>query len=231
MNLRLIDWIWRIRGSVPLAPGITGPATFDRLDSLFHERGTTYDRADDRLTFEKKSPGAQDKMSLFERGTLRVQTGKEGARLHFNLYSHTLLLCFLAPLLFLGFAKFFEATLRHDKAAHSAGIEQVDHGRKAAQDPATKKPKVVVMNPIDKFLGAPPPPEKKPGDEKPSRRRNISPTTAYVFAGIFAFLYIVGRILEQVLIRRVFMKRIGDAVDLRPILFGRVARRYERHHP
>jgi len=64
------------------------------------------------------------------------------------------------------------------------------------------------MNPIDKALGAPAP--KKPGTEGKGDEDDKKPTPkpAYVFAGIFAALYIVGRILEDRLIKSLFKKRL-----------------------
>jgi len=32
VNIRVIDWIWHIRGRLALAPGQTGNDAFDRLD-------------------------------------------------------------------------------------------------------------------------------------------------------------------------------------------------------
>jgi len=237
LNLKFIDWIWMVRGSVPIDAGLSGDKVFDRLDGLFHERGTTYSRTDDALTFQKKGQGAQDKMSVFDRGTLRVEAGNGAARLRYDLYSHALLLCFLAPFFFFGFAKFFEITKHHEKAAKApvavaahqdAGPSGAKPPRATSSDakPADAKPSdakpaaspakatETPMNPIDKFLGAPKPPEKKPGEEdKPIQRKPLSPTPAYVFSGIFAFLYWVGRILEQFLVRRLFQRRIsGDVI-------------------
>jgi hypothetical protein len=68
------------------------------------------------------------------------------------------------------------------------------------------------MNPIDKFLGAPEP--EKPDEKKKKEeeeKKGPSPTPAYVFAGIFATLYVGGRILEDWLIKRLFRKRLAGA--------------------
>ena len=64
------------------------------------------------------------------------------------------------------------------------------------------------MNPIDKALGAPAPDKKKDGADKGEgkKKKKPSPTYAYVFAGIFASLYVIGRILEDRLVRRLFDK-------------------------
>jgi hypothetical protein len=68
------------------------------------------------------------------------------------------------------------------------------------------------MNPIDKALGAPAPDKpKKDGDKAEGRNKKPSATTAYVFAAIFATLYVAGRILEDRLIKRLFRKKLLGA--------------------
>jgi hypothetical protein len=66
------------------------------------------------------------------------------------------------------------------------------------------------MNPIDKALGAPAPekPKKKDADKERGDDDKPTPTPAYVFAAIFATLYVVGRILEDRLVRTLFRKRL-----------------------
>ena len=206
MNLRLIDWIWHVRGSLPLQPGQSSSEVFDRLSSLFQGvDGTTNDRVDDTLTFSKKDQAAQDKLSVFDKGVLHVQHGATGSVLRYHLISRALLFCFLAPLLFLAFAQLSLVLAKHPKASADA-----------AHKPA-KKEKVLPLNPIDKFLGAPAPEAKKKkdegggGDEEGGGGKKPSTTPAYVFASIFAVLYLVGRILEDRLVRRLFSRRIRGA--------------------
>lgn len=100
--MRLIDWIWHVRGAVPVAT----PAPFDALAPVFDERGTTLERAPDALVFRKDNPDAQDKLASFETGRLRLVDDAEGRTLRYDLTSHALLWCFLAPLPFgaLGYA-------------------------------------------------------------------------------------------------------------------------------
>lgn len=198
MNLRFFDWIWHIRGSLPLAPGQSSDDVFERLDPLFRQTGTTHERTNGKLTFRKKDPAAQDKMSVFDGGVLQVENGGAGAVLNYYLSSRALLFCFLAPLLFLGFGQLTVALGQLEKpsteAAKTAGDKKKD-AKKEAERP---------MNPIDKALGAPAPekPDKNKKDMKPS------PTAAYVFAGIFATLYLVGRFLEGRLVKTLFRKRL-----------------------
>lgn len=196
MTSRFFDWIWHIDGSVALAPGQSGKDAFDRLDSLFHEPGTSYERTADGLTFRKKDPAAQDKMSIFDHGVLQVQNSEAGSILHYRLASRALLFCFLAPLLFLAFAQL---------TVGAGSLEQTSKAEEAKK-PEKKEP-VLSLHPLDKALGAPRPekPKKSEEDKKPS------PTSAYVFAGLFALLYVVGRVLESRLVKVLFRRKLADS--------------------
>lgn len=202
VNLRFIDWIWHVRGSLALAPGQSGDEAFARLDPLFHEFGTTYERSSSTLTFSKKDQPAQDKMAVFDSGTVQIQDTAGGQVLHYRLASRALLFCFLMPLLFLGFAQLTIAlgTLEKPPVAGASG---------QAKDATDKKKPEMRLNPIDKALGAPEPEKPKDGAaNKPEKKQ--TPTAAYVFAAIFAVLYGVGRILEDRLVKRLFAKRLLD---------------------
>jgi hypothetical protein len=197
VNLRFIDWIWHVRGSLALAPGQSSNDAFDRLAPLFRQAGTSHQRTNDTLIFSKKDQAAQDKMSVFDGGVLRIDKGAAGSVLHYRLASRALLFCFLAPLLFLSIAQF---TIVID------GFEKPPHE-------AAKKHAAMPMNPIDKALGAPAPDNSKKDDaETPGKRgKKPSPTAAYVFAAIFATLYVAGRILEDRLVRALFKKSLLEA--------------------
>jgi hypothetical protein len=198
VNLSLIDWIWRVRGSLALAPGQSVDDAFDRLDSLFRQTGTSHQRTTDALVFSKTSQAAQDKMSVFDGGVLRIDQGPSGSVLRYHLTSRALLFCFLAPLLFLSIAQFTIFISKFDKPPHE--IE--------------KKHETPQLNPIDKFLGAPAPDESKaPGkakkgdaDKSEAEDDKLTPTPAYIFAGLFGTLYIFGRILEDRLVKRLFKR-------------------------
>jgi hypothetical protein len=193
VKLRFIDWIWHVRGSLALAPGQSSDDAFNRLDTLFRQTGTRHQRTNDMLSFSKKDPAAQDKMSVFDGGALRIDKGMAGPVLHYHLTSRALLFCFLAPLLFLGIAQFTVVITQYEKPPE-----------KAAPMPA-----YTLMNPIDKALGAPAPdPPKKDEVEAQRKGKKPSPTAAYVFAGIFTVLYVVGRILEDRLVKALFKKRL-----------------------
>jgi hypothetical protein len=206
VNPRLIDWIWNVRGSLVLAPRQSSDDAFDKLDPLFRQTGTSFERSDDTLVFSKKNQAAQDKMSVFDGGVLQIERGVAGPVLRYRLTSRALLLCFLAPLLFLGFAQLTIAIGKIEKPATEAANKSE---KEAAEDPAEKYASMP-MNPIDEFLGAPAPekPQKDGKDKDKKEDKKPSPTPAYVFAAIFAALYLVGRVLEDWLIKERFRKRL-----------------------
>jgi len=203
MSNRMIDWIWHIRGTLALAPGQSGAEALTRLDPLFLETGTTRERDDNTLVFRKHDPRAQDKLAAFDSGVLQVEQGAGGPVLNYRLRSKALLLCFLAPLLFLALGQIEVALGKLDKPVAAAG----KHG--VAKKDDEKEDKIVPLNPIDKLLGAPEP-EKKSAAERAEEKakKKHSPTPAYVFAGIFVALYLGGRVLEDRLAQSLFRKRL-----------------------
>ncbi|MFM7378658.1 MAG: hypothetical protein ACKO1O_11115 [Erythrobacter sp.] len=196
LSLPLIDNIWRVRGAVPVDPGMSPAEAFARIDPLLRTPGTTMSEEGGVLTYTKRNPAAQDKLATFTRGRMWIEQAGAGAVLRFDLFSHALLLCFLAPLFFLGFAQLAVAI----NAWEASGAEA---SQKAEKKDETKPPVVKKLNPVDEFLGAPAPedPSKKKKDEKKDEGRH-SPTEGYVLAGIFAAIYLVGRWLEPFLVRR-----------------------------
>lgn len=242
MNLKYINWIWHIRGKIPLPDGQSKEEAFDRLAPLFEKEGTSYQRRENILIFEKKDQAAQDKMSIFDGGLLEVSADDESRTLRYHLKSRALLTCFLAPLVFLAFAQFSVAIsgLHANAEAAKRSAERSTEETKKEEDEET----VRELHPIDKFLGAPAP--KQPDEDKKCKadpeedseaRESVdetdegdlpsdassdkgeceeekeelkhSPTTAYVFAGIFFAVYLVGRGLEDWLIRRAFRKSLN----------------------
>jgi hypothetical protein len=206
MNLRFIDWIWNIRGYVPLAPGQSSDEAYSRLDALFDQPGTSYDRVGDALSFTKKDQAAQDKMSIFDAGVLQVEQAEGGPVMRYRMASRALLFCFLAPLLFLALGQLI------------VGVGMLEASSSAADAKAKKDEKkddkdiVLKLHPIDEFLGSPAPekPKKDKTDKKEDKKKDSkhSPTAAYVFASIFAALYVVGRILEDRLIKNLFRRKL-----------------------
>ena len=204
MSMRFIDWIWHIRGSLALAPGQSADDAFNRLDPLFHETGTSHEREGNSLVFSKKDPRAQDKMAVFDSGVLHVERDATGGTLHYHLVSRALLMCFLAPLLFLGFAQTNVFLGKFEKSS-----TEITGKAGAASGAPEKKAADVPMNPVDKFLGAPEPDRKDAAakaEEKAEKKH--SPKSGYTFAVIFVALYLIGRILEDRLAKSLFRKRL-----------------------
>jgi hypothetical protein len=208
VNLRFIDWIWHIRGSLALSPEQSSDDAFDRLAPLFCQTGTSHERTHDTLTFRKKDQAAQDKMSVFDGGVLQIEKVVAGSVLRYHLTSRALLFCFLAPLLFMGIAQFTIVMIKFQKpSTESASTSgKASDGAKKSE----KKDVALPQNPIDKALGAPAPekPKKEGADEPKGRGKKPSPTPAYVFAAIFAALYVVGRILEDGLVKALLKKSL-----------------------
>lgn len=190
-HLPYVDVIWRVRGEVPIDSALSPEEAFARLDTLLRTPGTTVVIADEALTYAKHNPAAQDKLATFTRGRLWIESAGAGAVLRFDLFSHALLLCFLAPLLFLGFAQLAQSINAYEQVSAEASEKDKDK---------TKPGKT--LNPVDKLLGAPEPddPNKKKNDEKEEGRH--APEPGYVLAGLFAALYLAGRWLEPWLVRR-----------------------------
>ncbi len=195
LSLPLIDNIWRVRGAVPIDPAMSAAEAFARIDPLLSTPGTSLSEEGGVLTYTKRNPQAQDKLATFTRGRMWIEQAGAGAVLRFDLFSHALLLCFLTPLLFLGFAQMAIAINEWE----ASGAEASEKAEKKEEKP---KP-VKKLNPVDEFLGAPAPedPSKKKKDEKKDEGRH-SPDEGYVLAGIFAAIYLVGRWLEPFLVRR-----------------------------
>jgi hypothetical protein len=207
VKLSYIDWIWRLRGSLPIQPHQSATQAFDKLEALFHEQNTTYRVEGDTLTFTKRNQLPQDKMSAFDSGTLHVADGV----LRYSIASRALLACFLAPLFFFALG---HAGVAVDKWRNPPELAKAK--AEAAKKRSLVKPEDVPMNAVDKLLGAPvPEKKKKDGEEIGKRNRKPSMTTAYTYMGIFFALWIGGRILEHRLIHARFRKRLAgeDAVQ------------------
>ena len=176
---------------------------FARLDPMFQTSGTVYAVDGDTLTYTKRNPAAQDPLATFTRGRLQLASQGRSSVLRYDLSSTALLLCFLTPLLFLGFAQVAVGLNAWEKAS-------VEVSKKAEKDEEKAKP-AKQLNPVDVFLGAPAPedPAKKKDKEKDKDKGRHSPTPAYVLAGLFFAIYLVGRVLEPWLIRRRLRKALS----------------------
>ena len=208
-SIHYIDMIWRVRGEVPIDSSLSADEAFARLDPLLRTDGTTVAAEGNALTYAKHNPAAQDKLASFTRGRLWIEPAAAGAVLRFDLFSHALLLCFLAPLMFLGFAQLAVTVNAYEKASAEASEKTKGKDKKDEDKP---KP-VKKLNPIDEFLGAPAPedPNKKK-DKKDEDEGRHSPEPGYFLAGLFAALYLLGRWLEPWLVRRRFRAALTNPV-------------------
>lgn len=207
-----IDRIWRAASSIELDPVLPTREAFERLAPLFDTQGTEVALDGNALTYVKTNPAAQDKLATFTSGTLLITEDEahNATRLSYEVGSTALFICFLAPLAFLAFGQFAELINAIEKPALIA--------EKAAEEEKKKEEteEKLELHWIDQMLGAP---ERKPrGEDDEERARkdgredgredevegNHSPTTAYVFAGIFFAIYLVGRALEPYLLKRTF---------------------------
>ncbi len=202
-----VDHIWRVRGAVPIDPAMTPEAAFARLDPLLRTPGTRLTVEGEALTYAKLNPAAQDKFATFTRGRLWIERAGAGAVLRFDLFSPALLACFLAPLLFLGFAQAAVTINAWEKASEAA---EKAKGKPADEKKQTKP--VPKLNPVDEFLGAPAPedPAKKKKEEDEGRH---APEPGYFLAGLFFALYLLGRWLEPWLARRRLRAALADATE------------------
>ncbi|MFO6448414.1 hypothetical protein ACLBKU_14870 [Erythrobacter sp. NE805] len=208
-----IDHIWRVRGAVPVDPALSPEEAFARLGPLLGTPGTDLAAEGGVLAYAKHNPAAQDPFATFTRGRLWIERAGAGAVLRFELFSHALLLCFLAPLLFLGFAQLAVTINDYEKAAAKA--EEAASKDKKKDEEKKDKP-VPKLNPIDEFLGAPAPedPAKKKKDKKEEEDEGRhSPEPGYFLAGLFAALYLLGRWLEPWLARRRFRAALASPIE------------------
>lgn len=215
---RAFGWIWRVGGTLDLPPGQSTGEALDRLAPLLGTPGTHHERTGDALVFIKRDAAAQDRLAVFDSGVLRIVQDADQPVLRFDLVSRSLLACFVAPLLFLGFAQVMLYTEKRERA-EAAAEEKAEKAKEAkdaktgnAKAVGTKKPakKELVLNPIDAALGAPAPKTRKQmaADKAEKDKEPPSAKPAYVFAGIFAALYLIGRILEAWLAKKLFRKAL-----------------------
>lgn len=201
VRLPFIERIWRVKSSIAFDGPMAPEDAFEKLDPLFQAEGTEFEVNENTLTFRKHNPAAQDKLATFTSGKLSVVRTGNGSQLAYDLSSPALLMVFLAPFLFLTFGQIADVLSdMHQPAAEST--------REAADKPE-EDDKVYELHWLDEALGAPKP-EKPSEEEKAEKAKEPkhSSTPAYVLAGIFAAVFIAGRILEPWLIMRTFRKAL-----------------------
>ncbi|OUI85436.1 hypothetical protein HK27_05725 [Acetobacter orientalis] len=200
MNWHLIDWVWHVRGNLSLPVQQTSSETLGKIEPLFQEVGTTHERTNDGLIFSKKNQPSQDKMAVFDNGILSIEKSQDGSFLRYDLTSKTLLFCFLTPLFFLIMAE-LTIVVKHLQKPSTEVSQSVSD--------KAKEEKYLIQSPIDKALGVPAPEKKSEKDKEGQGKRKLSPTAAYVFAGIFSILYVIGRIREALSVKSLFRKYIS----------------------
>lgn len=222
-----IDRIWRVKSSLELEEPLSAYEAFDRLGSLLGTQGTEVTVEGDTLTYVKTNPAAQDKLATFTAGTLKVDGDENARTLSWDVTSTALFLCFLAPLGFIAFGQFAAFINELEKPALIAEMAEKEKEKEKEKEEAKK----IELHWIDQLLGAPEP--KQPGEEDEEEAEkgrgeegrgeegredeepegNHSPMTAYVFAGIFFAIYLVGRVLEPYLLKRTFRAALRQPDD------------------
>ncbi len=204
LRVPYVEKIWRIEDSLVVEVPLTPDEAFARLDPLFQTDGTRYAIEGDTLGYLKTNPRAQDKLATFTSGTLRVELAQGATRLTYQAASTALLLCFLAPFLFLFFAQVMEAANQWERAKAEAS----ETAKKDKPDEAKDKP-LPKLHPIDVMLGAPAPKDPKADKDKQKEpKEKFKATPAYVLAGLFFVLFLVGRVLEPWLLKRTFRQAL-----------------------
>lgn len=203
---RLIDWIWTVRDEVLVPEGMGADEAMARIAPVFGAPEYEVQRGADGLVYANPSPAAQDTLSVFEKGALRIEDAPTGKVLRYRLTSRIMLFCFLLPFVFIGFGQLTLAVADYQKAK----AEAKEKAEGAKKDEKKDEP-VLTLHPIDKFLGAPAPEKPKDGEGK-SRKRKPSATAAYVFSAFFAILFVIGRFLEPWLVRRMFRRKLAGEV-------------------
>ena len=207
-----IDRIWIARGTLELDEQLDAREAFDRLAPLFDPQEVELDSSGTTLTYRKANPEAQHKLATFSSGTLEFQTRDETARIAYRVRSPALLLTFLAPLLFLAFGQAIVGIGMVNQAMTAEEKEDDD------EDPGE-------LHWIDQMLGAPAPEKDEDNDEEEEEDDDHSPFRAYGLAGVFALIYLVGRILEPRLFRSAMSKALsGEEQDLGENLKNSVGR-------
>lgn len=138
-------------------------------------------------------------MAVFDNGVLSIEKNQDGSFLRYDLTSKTLLLLF-STTLFLIMAE-LTIVVKHLQKPSTEVSQSVSD--------KAKEEKYLIQSPIDKALGVPAPEKKSEKDKEGQGKRKLSPTAAYVFAGIFSILYVIGRIREALSVKSLFRKYIS----------------------
>ncbi|OYX67284.1 MAG: hypothetical protein B7Y88_00485 [Sphingomonadales bacterium 32-64-17] len=207
MNLPFIDWAWRSRGEIAIEPPLTTEETFARLQPLVDKDTTECDFGDNTLTYVKGNPAAQDRLATFSQGMFTVEQHGGLTKVLYDVKSNALALVLLAPLFFVGFAQIAVAINHWEDRKAEAVQSEGEADKEEDEEPAPH-------HWIDEALGAPAPEtleqKKQRMEEEGEQKKEKLPTTpSYVLAGLFLFLYILGRFLEPFLFRRTLKRALN----------------------
>ncbi|MDG2528843.1 hypothetical protein [Caulobacter endophyticus] len=91
----MLDFLWTLRGSIPLDPTISNEAVIDRVTALLERQQKRPTRpAPDITAFETafldRGGGNWQSMTLFDRGRFWVERGLEGRLLRYRMRSRVL---------------------------------------------------------------------------------------------------------------------------------------------
>lgn len=207
MKLPFIDRIWIIRGAVELEQPLDAREAFNRLAPLFDPEEVELGSLGTTLSYRKANPEAQHKLATFSSGTLEFQTRGDISEIAYRVRSPALLLTFLAPFLFLAFGQTIVGIGLLNQAMTAEAAEEEEEEEEPGE-----------LHWIDQMLGAPAPEkpdekdEQKEGEEEEDD--DHSPLRSYGLAGVFALIYLIGRILEPRLFRSALRKALtGDEQD------------------
>lgn len=204
MKLPFIDRIWVARGTLELEQQLDPREAFNRLAPLFDPKEIELNSQSSTLTYRKANPEAQHKLATFSSGTLEFQSRGDTSEITYRVRSLALLLTFLAPLLFLAFGQTI------------VGIGMVNQALTAEEEKEDEEEKEPgELHWIDEMLGAPAPENPEDDEDEEEEDEDHSPMQAYGLAGVFALIYLIGRILEPRLFRSTLRKALaGDAQNV-----------------
>lgn len=214
MKLPYIDRIWTARGDIELDPPRTAKEAFAKLDPMLQENVSEFEVNGDTLRYRKNNPAAQDKMATFPKGTLQVVQEGGRSQLRYELISPALLMVFIAPLFFLVFAQVATAVNEMEKSSQEEAADK-DEEEEDDEEPQPNSA-------IDQWLGAPAPEtlaEKKEREEREEEEDEgtHSTTPSKVLAGIFATLWLFGRLFEPWLMRRRLRAALNNQASPGPL--------------
>lgn len=198
-----IDRIWRVRGTLALDEPLEPDEAFGRLAHWFDREEVELDDGGTSLTFRKTNPGAQHKLATFSSGSLHIAHRDGKTEVDYDVRSPALILTFLAPLLFLALG---QAIVGIGMLNEAISAEQSDE----KDEEVEKEPGELHL--VDQMLGAPAPeqPDKNDKEKKDEEDEDHSPVKAYGLAGVFALIYLVGRMLEPRLFRSALRKALSS---------------------